>query len=216
MVGSSILPVAIHKNKLYFLFGKENRLEDSAKGFSDFGGGIEKGENRIDTAMREGSEELSGFLGDAANVRKRIRRNGGVLHLCHNENYHVHIFCTEYDPNLPVYFTNQHHFLWKRMNPKMLNSTKLFEKQEIRWFSVDELKTKRNEFRSFYREIVDMLLEKMPLIRKFCMNKRKTVKKSAKLHSNTKKMRGGGCGCSSELPFASLRAGQGFAKVVSE
>jgi len=45
MVGSSILPVAIHNRNLYFLFGKENLLEYSAKGFSDFGGGNETGES---------------------------------------------------------------------------------------------------------------------------------------------------------------------------
>ena len=42
MVAGSILPVAYYKNKLYFLFGKENPMEDSSKGFSDFGGGVIK------------------------------------------------------------------------------------------------------------------------------------------------------------------------------
>ena len=41
-MGAGILPTTIHNNKLYFLFGKENPLEDSSKGWSDFGGGIEK------------------------------------------------------------------------------------------------------------------------------------------------------------------------------
>ena len=36
MTGSSILPVTIHNGNLYFLFGKENEKEQSAKGFSDF------------------------------------------------------------------------------------------------------------------------------------------------------------------------------------
>jgi hypothetical protein len=44
MTGSSLLPATIYKNKVYFLFGKENELEESAKGFSDFGGGQEKGD----------------------------------------------------------------------------------------------------------------------------------------------------------------------------
>jgi 8-oxo-dGTP pyrophosphatase MutT (NUDIX family) len=56
MVAGSILPVTIHKNKLYFLFGKENPLEDSAKGWSDFGGGVEAGETPYQTALREGGE----------------------------------------------------------------------------------------------------------------------------------------------------------------
>ena len=41
MVAGSILPITIYKNKLYFLFGKENSMEDSSKGWSDFGGGCE-------------------------------------------------------------------------------------------------------------------------------------------------------------------------------
>jgi len=69
MVAGSILPVTIHNNKLYFLFGKENPMEDSAKGWSDFGGGVENGETPFSTAMREGGEELTGFLGDGKNVK---------------------------------------------------------------------------------------------------------------------------------------------------
>ena len=38
-MGAGILPTTIHKGKLYFLFGKEGKHEDSAPGFSDFGGG---------------------------------------------------------------------------------------------------------------------------------------------------------------------------------
>ena len=45
MTGSSILPVSYYKGQLYFLFGKENPKEDSARGFSDFGGGVEDGES---------------------------------------------------------------------------------------------------------------------------------------------------------------------------
>ena len=45
MVAASILPITIYQNKLLFLFGKENELEDSAKGWwSDFGGRVNKNE----------------------------------------------------------------------------------------------------------------------------------------------------------------------------
>ena len=64
MVAASILPVALHKGKIYFLFGKENEMEDSAPGFSDFGGRVENSESIMETALREGSEELCGFLGE--------------------------------------------------------------------------------------------------------------------------------------------------------
>ena len=64
-MGAGILPTTIHKNKLYFLFGKENKFEDSAEGFSDFGGGTDNNEDYLQTAVREGGEEwhvASGWL----------------------------------------------------------------------------------------------------------------------------------------------------------
>ena len=36
--------------KLYFLFGKEGKYEDTAPGFSDFGGGTDNNESLIKTA----------------------------------------------------------------------------------------------------------------------------------------------------------------------
>ena len=48
----------------------------------------------------------------------------------------------KYDENLPRYFTNHHRFLWERMDKNVLNDSKYFEKQEIRWFSVEDMKRK--------------------------------------------------------------------------
>jgi len=178
MVGSSILPVAFYKNQLYFLFGKENPMEDSAKGFSDFGGGVESGESIFDAALREGSEELCGFLGNSKQLSQLIQKNGGTYHITFgsdNKAYHVHIFFLEYDKNLPKYFTNHHHFLWEKMDKKLLNNSKLFEKQEIRWFSLKDIHKNKVEFRSFYRAIVDDIIEDVPKIYNFI--KRKERKK---------------------------------------
>lgn len=168
MVAGSILPVAIHKNQLYFLFGKENPMEDSAKGWSDFGGKMENGETPYTAALREGSEELTGFLGDSSGLRKLINSNGGVYKCVHPEyKYHIHMFLIDYDENLPKYYNNNHHFLWKRMNNETLNNTKLFEKIEIDWFSAADMKSRRAQFRPFYRNIVDMLLADIKNIKAF-------------------------------------------------
>ena len=53
MVAGSILPVTIHNNELFFLFGKENPMENSAKGWSDFGGRVDAGETPYTAALRE-------------------------------------------------------------------------------------------------------------------------------------------------------------------
>jgi 8-oxo-dGTP pyrophosphatase MutT (NUDIX family) len=172
MVAASILPVAIFKGKLYFLFGKENKMEDSAKGFSDFGGKVENGESIMETALREGAEELCGFLGDPKQLKQKIKKNGGMYKITHNE-YHVHIFFIDFDENLPKYFTNNHRFLWNRMDKHFLNDSKFFEKQEIKWFSVNELRTLKHEFRPFYTEIVDVFLKNIKKIAEF-INKMKS------------------------------------------
>jgi 8-oxo-dGTP pyrophosphatase MutT (NUDIX family) len=185
MVASSILPVALHKGKIYFLFGKENEMEDSAKGFSDFGGRVEGGESIMETALREGSEELSGFLGDSNAIKRLLRR--GVYKLSHGE-YHIHIFLMKYDENLPGYFTNHHRFVWERMDKDVLNDSKYFEKQEIRWFSIEEMRTKKKLFRKFYQEIVDDILGDIQKITAFI--KKSSLEKGG--NSKTRKMMKGG------------------------
>jgi 8-oxo-dGTP pyrophosphatase MutT (NUDIX family) len=188
MVAASILPVAIHKGKLYFLFGKENEMEDSARGFSDFGGGVEDGETIMDTALREGSEELSGFLGDSTNIKKMLKP--GVYKVVY-DSYHVHIFLMEYDKNLPCYFTNHHRFVWDRMDKKMLNDSKYFEKQEIRWFSVEEMEKNKSVFREFYIKIVDSILSEMKPITAFVKKVSKEYRSATCSITKTRRRKGG-------------------------
>lgn len=190
MVAASILPVAIHKGKLFFLFGKENDMEDSARGFSDFGGGVEDDETIMETALREGSEELSGFLGDSNSIKALM--HSGIYKLSHGD-YHIHIFLMKYDENLPCYFTNHHRFVWDRMDKKILNDSKYFEKQEIRWFSVEEMRKNKKVFRNFYREIVDDILYDMSNIKKFVKQVSTKYKGSvcSKMNYTRKTIKGG-------------------------
>ena len=173
MVASGIVPVSFHKGKIYFLFGKENELEDSAKGWSDFGGGVEKGETPLQTATREGSEELTGFLGSSVHIKKLLKNHYKLEH----EEYHIHIVKLPlYDKNLPIYYNNNHRFLWDRMDKHMLNDTKLFEKIEIQWFSESDLVKKRHLFRCFYKEKVDYIRENIAKIRAHFRSSSKTRK----------------------------------------
>ena len=60
---AGILPMAKHNGELYFLFGRERRYPKwrDSKLWSDFGGAIDKGETKMDAAIREGYEEMNGF-----------------------------------------------------------------------------------------------------------------------------------------------------------
>lgn len=187
MTAGAILPVSIVNNELFFLFGKENSMEDSHKGFSDFGGGCENNESPYETAMREGAEETTFFFGNKNDVKKMIKNSGGFLPLIHN-NYHIHLFFLKYDENLPKYYNNNHINLWNRFDRKKLNDSKFFEKIEIKWFSVNEMKKKRHLFRKFYREIIDKIIKDLPIITKFIKSKKnKSIKKRVTKKNKTRK-----------------------------
>ena len=184
MVGSSILPACFYKGELYFLFGKENSLADTP-GWSDFGGGVDPGESVYQTAMREGGEELTGFLGNGKQIGSFIKKNGGVYKMKY-ETYHVHLFHLPYNEDLVKHYNDNHQFLWERMNKQFLTNTKLFEKIEIKWFSLREMKKNRNKFRNFYRNVVDVILSEESNIRKFLAKGRRTQRQSESKQSESK------------------------------
>ena len=159
-MGASILPVTIHNNKIMFLFGKERTIDENP-GWSDFGGGTDKGESYLQTAVREGGEELTGFLGSDSEVRDMLTKYGTYNIDYKSENYNTyrcHIFPMKYDEMLPKYYNNNQQFLQKRLDPKIIKNTKIFEKTQIKWFTFDEMIKKQNNFRSFYRNIIYLIV----------------------------------------------------------
>jgi len=164
-MGGGILPTTIYKNKLYFLFGKENKYADTP-GFSDFGGGTEKNESYLQTAIREGGEELTGFLGSDEELSKMLKKRG-TYNINNDGNYRMHIFFMKYDEALPHYYNNNQRFIQKRLDPEIIKKTKIFEKAEIRWFCIDELLPRKKEFRSYFQRIVEKIVAQQAKIFKF-------------------------------------------------
>jgi 8-oxo-dGTP pyrophosphatase MutT (NUDIX family) len=186
-MGASVLPVTVHDGKILLLFGKERDI-DSNPGWSDFGGGTDKGESFMETAVREGSEELTGFIGDPAEIRKMLRKYGTV-NIDHQSKgystYRCHIFPMVYDEMLPHYYNNNQRFLQKRLDSKIIRDTKIFEKTQIQWFDINELAKRRHEFRDFYRNIIDLILARKDEIMSFA---RKSLLKKG--HSHTQRKNG--------------------------
>jgi 8-oxo-dGTP pyrophosphatase MutT (NUDIX family) len=191
-MGAGILPTTIHNGKLFFLFGKENRFEDSAPGFSDFGGGTDDNETYLQTAVREAGEELTGFLGSDKDVKQMLKKHGTYnidYKTGGHHNYRMHIFPFEYDESLVHYYNNNARFLQKRLDPEVIKKTKIFEKAEIRWICVDEIMKMRPQFRSYFQNIVDMIVQEKDAIQKFIGSrmKKRTVNKT--LRNKTRKNR---------------------------
>ena len=187
-MGGSILPVTIHNGKVYLLFGKERDIDENP-GWSDFGGGTDKGETFLQTAIREGGEELTGFLGSDNDLRKMLNKYG-TYNIDYNSEgystYRCHIFPMQYDAMLPHYYNNNQRFLQKKLDKKIIRDTKIFEKTEIKWFSFDDIKKHHNDFRSFYKNIVHLILGHQSDIEEFVKTK---LPIKAKLHKLKKSIK---------------------------
>ena len=156
-MGGGILPVALLNGKLKFLFGKEA----GEKKWSDFGGGREGNESKFETAIREGCEELNGFLGCRNQLKNLVKSN--QIASIDTEGLHTYLFLINYDQNLPYYFNNNFKFIKQKM-PNKINKKGLFEKSEIGWFSIEEIKHSPGQFRTFYQKVIKNIMHHYPSI----------------------------------------------------
>lgn len=199
-MGASILPVTIYKGKLFFLFGKERPIDENP-GWGDFGGGTDNKESFLDTAIREGGEELTGFLGSDSDIKQMLTKYG-TFPIDYKATgygiYRVHIFPMEYDEFLPHYYNNNQRFLQKRLSPKIIKDVKIFEKTEIKWFCIDDIVKMKREFRSFYQNIIELILNRQDEIDAFIrkhlknqrvkvMNRKTKIKNKRKMNRKTRK-----------------------------
>jgi hypothetical protein len=109
----------------------------------------------------------------------------------------MHIFPFKYNEWLPYYYNNNQKFLQKRLDPKILKTSKIFEKAEMKWVCVNELKKMRPQFRSYFQNIVDMMLNQKESIKHFIekcekntkkYNKKTLHKKKGQRHNKTKRL----------------------------
>lgn len=154
-MGAGILPMCLFQSRILFLFGKDKKTNS----WSDFGGRQELNETPFDTAIREGGEELNGFLGSGKQLYDLVEKNN--LLTIHYDKYKVFVFLFKYDKNLPKYFNNNNDFMSETelFKSRKNNKDGLFEKSEIDWFTIDDLTNNRNNFRLFYRPIIDILIQ---------------------------------------------------------
>ena len=100
-MGAGILPVTVHRGKVYFLFSREYiGSKDDGGLWSDFGGSKEKNESFFDTAVREGYEESGGFLGNKSDIKKLVK-NKFVKTITIPKIYRTYIVFIPYDKDLP-------------------------------------------------------------------------------------------------------------------
>jgi hypothetical protein len=134
----------------------------------------------------------SGFLGNDNQIRKLLRKYG-TYNIDYKTDgyqpYRMHIFPFKYDERLPFYYNNNQRFLQKRLDPNVIKKSQIFEKAEIRWVCFDDLKKMRPQFRSYFQNIIDMILNQKDSIAKFVgkRGKKKTRRNISRKSTYTKK-----------------------------
>lgn len=155
-MGGGILPVAIHKGNLYFLFSREyiNSKDDGGL-WSDFGGSKEKNETFFQTALREGYEESDKIIGSKNNIKNLMENSLQEITI---NGYRTYVVLIDYNKGLPKKFRNR--FLNVKENkPHLLCKKGLYEKDMIKWYSYNDIKKNFSEFRPFYKNIVMTILQ---------------------------------------------------------
>jgi hypothetical protein len=171
-MGAGILPVSEHNGKLYFLFGKETFDDSGHLGWADFGGGKESQDTSVfDTAVREGGEELNGFLGYGKTLLNRVKKH--MVHVEKSKHYTVYIFSMDYNKDLAVFYNNHYRFFSRKLPEVVKAHNGLLEKSHIKWFSFEEMKREKRSFRRFYQMIIDRILDKEEVIKKRFESKHK-------------------------------------------
>lgn len=153
-MGAGILPVTIMKGSIYFMLGLES-IKD--RGWCDFGGSSHAQESVYETAIREGYEELDGFLGNKYELDKLVSNNlVKQYYICRYTTFLFNVD-SNYLSTMPYYFNNHRKYISSNIEYKEKDG--IFEKTKIKLFSKKDLVRSYNDIRPFYREIVDQLLE---------------------------------------------------------
>lgn len=160
-MGAGILPVALYKSTLFILLGQErhNNL------WSDFGGGTKQGENSFTTAIREGTEELSGYLGDYDELEYKVKKN--FIFGYQNDRYISYLFKSPYSYSLPKYFNKNNRFIENYVCQNFIKADNgLFEKKKIKWFSINELNkiNTKNIIRPHYHKVITHICDNEDII----------------------------------------------------
>ena len=181
-MGAGILPTTIHNNKLHFLFGKENKFADTP-GWSDFGGGTDHNETFMKTALREATEELTGFLGNENDIQRLMKQYGTYnIDIQGKSIYRMHIFPMKYDPMLPFYYNNNQRFLQKNLDENIIKDSKIFEKAEIRWVCIDDIPKMKSQFRSYFQKTTESICKQKREIDEFVRKSLTSSKNKTRKH----------------------------------
>jgi hypothetical protein len=149
MPGAGILFTCIYKERLYFLLGRENKYCVNGKyTYCDFGGGVDPNETQLETAARECSEEMRGFLGNYNELLSLLKKINPYY--VDNRDYRIYIVPIPYLSYLPIIYNNNSLLTSDYFKKSLLSKSKILEKDKMIWYSIDG--NGRIPLRKFFKE----------------------------------------------------------------
>ena len=163
---AGILPYTVQvirgKPTLLFLLSRERLgIESGNKDrglWSDFGGGRHPNETTVDAAAREAYEESGGILGSEQALREAV--DNSPLTLRASGGYYTFLVKIPYDKMLPTHFRNIHRAIETNFPWMVAEDNGFFEKDQLRWLSLDGLLANAVPIRPHYMSIVRQLEKK--------------------------------------------------------
>ena len=147
---------------LLFLLSRERlRIESGNKDkgmWSDFGGGRHANETTVEAAAREAYEESGGLLGSEEALREAIDNSPLILRA--SGGYYTFLVRAPYDKLLPTYFENFHATIETNFPGLVAEDNGFFEKDLLKWVSLDDLIHNQVPIRPHYMSIIRQLAKK--------------------------------------------------------
>ena len=138
MFAAGIIPYRVSNGIIHFLLGLENSK------WSGFVGGSESDEEPIDTAMREFNEETAMiFYNDLGAIRKKIESIKPIIDKT-STGKTVYLWFIPFVGDISKFHQNK----------SKLNNKIYLEKEDIKWFTITEVKNSKNIFKKLKEAIV--------------------------------------------------------------
>ena len=155
--GAGILPFARKNDMIYLFLGRENMEGGhSASGkWSDFGGGKEGNESELETALREGEEELNGLFGNREILSKQIDKTNITIK---TKTFYTYLMEVKYDPNKVDELKIKYEYALKHTPEIVFEHNGLFEKDRGIWLNLSDVEDFRPNLRKWYNPIINKIV----------------------------------------------------------
>jgi len=155
--GAGILPFARHNGSIYLFLGRENKEGGSSAAgkWSDFGGSKEGNESEFDTALREGSEELSGIFGDMDKLASLVKKTNIIIK---TKTFYTYLMEVNYDPTKPDQLKTIYKDALDNTPELVYTHNGLYEKDRGIWLDIEKAEEFRPELRRWYNYMMTKII----------------------------------------------------------